>query len=138
MKFNAIQAINIYRMVLAKETIKIKYIIGTRNIPATIVIGSPTKGTQLKSRVHLPYLWYQFEAFFNCKSVTGNHFFFLNLSNLHPINQLNKDPSILPKLAIKTKKLKEWLFNIIKLVKAISDCPGRIVADKNDDRKRPI
>jgi hypothetical protein len=29
-------------------------------------------------------------------------------------------------------------FNIIKLVKAISDCPGRIVADKNDERKRPI
>ena len=46
------------------------------------------------------------------------------------------EPNILPKLANKISKNCENFSNRIKVVNVISECPGSIVEDKNEEIKR--
>ncbi len=65
-------------MVLVNETININIFIGKRNIPATIVNGSPIIGTQHKNKDHFPYFENHLDALVNCNLFKGNHFLSLN------------------------------------------------------------
>ena len=46
------------------------------SVPATKVMGSPIKGTQLNKSDHFPYLEKNKEALSICFLPIGNHFFF--------------------------------------------------------------
>tara|TARA_B100000989_G_scaffold258049_1_gene207804 strand:+ start:451 stop:615 length:165 start_codon:yes stop_codon:yes gene_type:complete len=50
--------------------------------------------------------------------------------------QLTIDPNILPKLAKNMSIKLEYFSNNIKVVNVISECPGSIVEDKNEEIKR--
>ena len=82
----------------------INIIRGTLNIPATIVKGSPTKGTHERNKDHLPYFKYHKDTLCNCFFLKGNQLLFINFVIYDPKYQLIIEPNILPKLAKKISK----------------------------------
>ena len=99
----------------------INIIIETLNIPATIVKGSPTKGTQERNKDHLPYFKYHKDTLCNCFFLKGNQLLFINFVIYDPKYQLIIEPNILPKLAKKISKNCEYFSNKIKVVSVISE-----------------
>ena len=111
---------------------------GKRNIPATIVNGSPIIGTQQRNKDHLPYFKYHEEALSNCFFEKGNQLLLINFVIYNPKNQLTIEPNILPRLAKKMSKNCEYFSNRKRVVNVISECPGSIVEDKNEEIKRLV
>ena len=105
-------------------------------MPATIVIGSPIIGIQERNKDHLPYFKYHEEALSNCFFLKGNQFLSSSLVIYIPKYQLTIEPKILPKLAKKISKNCEYFSKKIRVVNVISECPGIIVEDKNEEIKR--
>ena len=104
-------------------------------MPATIVNGSPIIGTQLRNKDHLPYFKYNEEALSNCFFLKGNQLLLTNFVIYNPKNQLTSEPKILPRLAKKMSKNCEYFSNRMRVVNVISEYPGSIVEDKNEEIK---
>ena len=109
---------------------------GTRKTPAIIVSGSPNIGTQQRTKDHLPYFKYHREALSSCFFLKGNQFLFINFVIYIPKYQLTIEPNILPKLAYRISKNCEYFSNKTRVINVISECPGSIVEDKNEEIKR--
>lgn len=97
---------------------------GTFKTPAAKVKGSPTIGSQEKSKLTRPYLLKVFCAFDNCCGLKGNHFLFWNLTMYLPNHQFKQAPATLPAVAKNRRRSKLYFLLAISAVSNTSDWAG--------------